>query len=132
MNELDTRTAYRLQAIKAATKSKSMSAIELADAIHICHQSTLAYVRELHGDGRIHIAGWRDTSPGKRAALYRWGHGDDAPKPAPKTRAELQRAYKERLRKDGHGYDRLLATDRARYSARKAASTKNTWLGALQ
>lgn len=131
MNHRNQRTIRRLLAIKAATLHKSLSALELAEAVHVCHPSALDYIRDLHANGQMHITGWRDTAPGKRAALYRWGPGTDAPKPVPRTKAELQRAYIARLRKDGMAYDRLRAADRVRSVVAKAKSTKNTWLGAL-
>lgn len=119
MSELDARTAHRLAQFQSVTTDCALSAIEIAEAIHICHPSALQYVRHLLGDNprigdRIHIERWEEIGPGKRAALYRWGGGKNKRKPKAMTPVEVQRAFRRR------------AKDRA-----ELASKPNPWYSAL-
>jgi hypothetical protein len=136
MNFDNPHTIRRIKAIEVAITKKSLSAIEIAEAIHICHQSALRYARHLLGGDpvkgeRIHIDGWRDVATGIRVPLYRWGAGRNAPKPKPKTRVELVREYRKRVRKDPVRNAFYLARQRARDRADRAAAKPQTPWSAL-
>jgi hypothetical protein len=103
MNELDSRTARRIAAIEAAISISPLSALDIAEAISLCHQSALEYVRYLLGDDpkigdRIHIESWYEIEPGRRVPLYRWGGGKNKRKPRPATKEQSNRAYRERVK----------------------------------
>jgi hypothetical protein len=64
------------------------------------------YVHQLHDEGKVHIASWKTDAAGKirggvYQARYRMGAGEDQPKPAPLTPAQVYRRTKARVRKAG-------------------------------
>lgn len=129
MNELDSRTIRRLSAIEAALTARALTAGELAAATFMHSNSALEYSRNI-GD-RIHIEGWRETGPGRRVALYRWGAGKNKPKQRAKSSAQNERNRVARIKKDPDAHARYLAIHRARYAVRKAKKTPQHWASAL-
>jgi hypothetical protein len=57
----------------------------------------LTFTKLLREAGLLHIGEW-EVSGQIRAPSWVWGGGKDAPKPPPKTRAEIDRAYEARAR----------------------------------
>lgn len=47
----------------------------------------------------VRVSGWQQATSGCPAAVYRMGRGPNAPKPAVKTRAEIQREHRQRRAK---------------------------------
>lgn len=130
MNERDIRTKKRLADIQSAT-AIPLSQIELSRAVYMNECSTGEYLRELVASGRMHIAGWRETAPGHRVALYVCGAGRNVSKPRPRSKVMLERARIRRIKADPDAHDRFLSVHRARYAARKAVKTPQSWLSAL-
>lgn len=133
MNENDSRTARRLKAIEGELTAKPLTAVQLAAAIHVVHVSALEYIRHLMSPAnkRIRIARWRRL-PGHIVAVYRWGSGPDAPKPAAMTAVESARAARKRLCSTEEGRELLRAKERARYQRKKALARPQSWFAALE
>src|SRR5690625_2951187 len=78
------------------------------------------WITDLHRAGEIHIESWvRGGTPGPWLPVYAPGEGRDARKPAPKTDAQVSRAYRARARRSGE-WEHRLARQRARYWAGRA------------
>jgi hypothetical protein len=131
MNPSHTLTVRRLDAIEKALKARAMTAAELAGAVHIGHVAMLRYIRELMALGQIRIERWKRSGVRHWCACYRWGKGENAPKPAPITNKIAQRAYRERIRKDPLANELFLARNRARDRAQSATKKPQQWFSAL-
>jgi hypothetical protein len=136
MDESRALTKHRIACIQAATTGKALSIYELANAIHVCHQSALRYVRHLAGNDpangdRMHVARWREIKRGVWAALYKWGDGSNATKPAPRKRIDLNRYWREKRKSDPVEHALHLARERGKYRAKRAAKTPQTPFSAL-
>jgi hypothetical protein len=83
--------------IIAAIMHKPFTAVELAGMVH-CHvRTSRMIVAKLHADGRVFIQEWKPIgNNGSHVAAYRYGIGDDVPKPAPMTQAERGRKLREK------------------------------------
>jgi hypothetical protein len=112
-------TIRRVGMIEDAIKEEALSAHDLAKAIKMCHQSTLDYIKMLLGNDpkrgeHIHIERWKKITPQVRAALYRWGAGKNARKPAAKSKAAIQRKYRGKIRRNPQANEEFLARSRER------------------
>jgi hypothetical protein len=54
------------------------------------------YLDLLVAQGKLHVTGWRRASRGPMRAVYAFGPGETAPKPAPLTGAEKSRSHRWR------------------------------------
>jgi hypothetical protein len=61
--------------------------IRIARATHSAQSGVLDGLEELRDQGRAHIVAWTMTNP--IAPVFASGSGVDAPKPAPRTRAQM-------------------------------------------
>jgi hypothetical protein len=118
MNELNSLTMRRIAAIKKAITPKGMTAYEVGDAIYLNHKSASTYLVHLAETDRVHVCGWRHSST-VPTAIYRWGTGENAPRPSPKTQAEGQHAYRDRIRQDPIANAFFLAKKRAHGRAQR-------------
>ncbi len=130
MNLRDIRTIKRLADIEAAT-ARPISLIDIAAKCYLNECCAGKYLRILVAEGKMHVAKWHEIEIGRKVALYVWGAGDNAIKPAPRGRAELERMRIKRIKADKDAYDHFLSMHRGRYAARKAVSRQNSWMGAL-
>lgn len=89
--------SVRRPRIIEAIMDKPFTAVELAGMVH-CHvRTSRMIVAKLHADGKIFIQEWKKTgNNGSHVAAYRYGIGDDVPKPAPMTQAERGRKLREK------------------------------------
>lgn len=74
---------------------------EIAEHTGLCKGTIIRYLKLLHKRGIVRIAEWhKDGSNRHWIMFWEWNpeHKKDAPKPKPKTRAEVQRGCKERKR----------------------------------
>lgn len=129
MNANDIRTVKRLTDIKAAITARAMTSSQLAEVIHINRASTNKYIRDLLGD-RIYIESWICASF-HITATYRWGKGENAPKPSASTKKQYEKKRIERIRKNPEMHDRYLSYHRARTATNRAKSKPNTWASSL-
>lgn len=73
------------------------SRAELADRTSLNPLTVGAYLRALHRKGVIYVQAWRKDALGRSVtALYTLGMANDAARPAPKSRQQVAREYKQR------------------------------------
>lgn len=59
------------------------------------HRYMCRLINTLHAKGVIHVSAWERDAKGRMAIrVYSLGHGKDAKKPAPKSRAAVNRTYR--------------------------------------
>jgi hypothetical protein len=131
MNERDIRTIKRLKSIKAAISKRALTRRQLATAIHMCDVSAGQYVAELLAMGSIHISDWDTSVPNHIIPKFRWGAGENKPRPYVRSKTELESARMKRIKADTDAHERHLARHRAHYAVKKAVKKPNTWMGAL-
>lgn len=131
MNMLDIRTIKRLADIEAAMTPQAITQVQLAQTCHMTQVTAGSYIRELLATKRIHIEVWVEASNRHKVAAYRWGAGRNRTKPRPRTKAEIQREWKKRLKTDPVAFELFLAKYRARDRADRARTKPQSWLSAL-
>ena len=70
---------------------------ELADETGLHHLTVSIHVRALYKEGVVRIGGWDHDSMGRQQIkVWAWGKGEDAPKRAPQTNAQINRRTRAR------------------------------------
>lgn len=70
--------------LKQALEVNPDHAKSLADRTGVSYRRVGEFLKVMHGEGRIHITGWRKTERnGPPFPIYAWGEGDDIRKPKP-------------------------------------------------
>jgi predicted ArsR family transcriptional regulator len=94
------RAARRMDAIRQALLVKPMDAAEVAAEIGANKRWIINYLQKLHAEGKAHIAQWKwERRGGAPRPVYSSWPGEDAPRPAPTTKAEKERARRAKYRK---------------------------------
>lgn len=102
---------------------REMTAAELVKAVLL--ERARIYVIELHADGKVHVARWKQDATGAyRSPMYAAGPGVDAARPDPQTEHEKCARYWARLKADPHRHAHYLQRNRMR-------NVPQTWLSAL-
>lgn len=105
-----------VEAIRQGTRSIS----EVALAAHTADRHASRILRYLHDQRAIHIASWRRGRCGPPTALYRWGAGQDAPRPEPMKDALKCKRYRESQRKKfGENYGLVHSAQKKRVEGRR-------------
>lgn len=96
------RAAIAMQDIADALAIAPMSRMELNTALDYNPSRVAHYVRRMHREGLIHIVKWlkRPCGHGKFMAVFTIGPGKDAPRPKPKTRAQVSRDVRKKIKAD--------------------------------
>lgn len=70
--------------LKLALEESPDHAKSLAERTGVSYRRVGDFFKDMHGEGRIHITGWRKTARnGPPYPIYAWGEGDDVRKPQP-------------------------------------------------
>lgn len=94
---MTTRTEQRL--VAALKKKKHGDSSSLAERAIMSVGRAQIILKKLHEAGSVRIVGWkRPQGSGALAAIWAWGKGADAPRPAKLTNAERCRRYQAALR----------------------------------
>lgn len=115
----------KIARMKVLLDKKSMSAKELADAVHTSVRNMNGYLRFLKLNGLIYIQIYKKVQYKNKelyCAFYRFGSKPDAIKPAPKTAAEKGREKRERILSDPELHDFFNAKRRT-----KRIKPKSDW-----
>ncbi len=89
---------------------------DIAAAIHTVPRNAQCLLRQLHDEGRVHVAAWRrSTGEGQRGRQYLrlWdvGPGPDAPRPQPDDPVTIRRRRLARVKaRYGDDYLKVLAS----------------------
>lgn len=102
---------------------------EIAARALVSDSTCRLWIRRLRADGQCHISKWTRTS-GHPVPTHTPGGGKDAKCFPPLTMAEWCRKSRQRAELDGRA-DILRARRVAKRTAKRAATTPNTWLSAL-
>lgn len=96
-----THSEQRMRQILESLKESPKTAIEISGVLGLSEKSGWQYLRHMHDHGRIHISGWRyaETHPCP-SAMYSAGNRPDKRRPRAKTRAEICRDFRKRLKTD--------------------------------
>lgn len=105
------RTLDKTVAITLALQERELTTHQIAREFGLSSGSAAAMVGALRRDKRIHRAGWAKDAAGRLfVPTYRWGEGDDAPRPgrsrSPAQHMRLLRAQ----RKAGAKLDEAMTT----------------------
>lgn len=107
---VDYSVALRDQ-MKVIIQRQGMTYYEIARRADRLHSTVVTVVKKLKRDGLLHIDGWRKT-PGRTGpmeALFIWGPGKDAAKPARDTSAEKCQRYRNKTK--GVHHSQLIKRD---------------------
>ena len=98
----------------------------------VSQAAVLRWVRLLHADHKIHIAGWRPhPRAGAAMAVYAVGDLPDAPcKLKHLTKRQIRLRFEAKAKKDGR-YDSMKARWRSKYWVRKASAVGDPLVAAL-
>jgi hypothetical protein len=88
----------RLARIEAMLTERPHSIHELADKLHCAKKTAILYVNHLKP--QIHVAKWQRNPDGGPTPLWAWGKQRDACRPKKYTRADRNRRYADRKRRD--------------------------------
>jgi len=125
----------KLAKIRQLLRDQSMTAHELAEAVPISKRWVQAYINHLKEDDRVYISRWtKEVGQCERMyprPAYRAVHvPNDAPKPAPLTRAQKQARKHEKMMSDPIKYGQHIAKERERRAARTGKAlpaVRTTW-----
>ena len=96
--------------------------VQLQQALELCEAVVWRWVKLLHDARQIHVDEWcRPKGCRRYVPVYALGDGPDAPKPEGKTKAQEDRDYRARRRKDPARMADERARKRRRYWATKPA-----------
>lgn len=88
----------RVDQVQTLLKLQEMTSRELAAGMSWCLQHTLYFLRGLHADQMIHIDDWVNDKHGRPITpLWRWGKGEDAPRPGRKPQVYQKRPRRDRM-----------------------------------
>jgi len=81
---------------------------QAADEIGMLRTTASSAMAILHEDGEVHIADWTKLLTGGVVAVYKFGKGEDVPRPSsnPKKQAENKRRAKERAESEQRRVER--------------------------
>lgn len=74
--------------IESRLTTSSLTVREVAKLIYASETGLAPYFKMLHQTGQIHIVGYArefKTKYESKLPIWKWGAGEDVPKPAPKT-----------------------------------------------
>lgn len=120
----------RLALIDQAIATTPLNHKEIAALTFTSERHMIDCLKTMVADGRAHVAAWGKNGQ-SRTPLYLAGPGKPALRPKPKTRAELRKAYRARIRKDPVANELFLARKRAKGWASRAAKKPQTWASTL-
>lgn len=98
--------SVRLPRLIALITTKGYTAVELSGILHCTVRSSRDMISRLRADNKVHIQSWRKTSVTQWSAVYRYGIGVDAVKPAPVS--SRNRLLKHRAKEDADAKERRL------------------------
>lgn len=88
----------RIMKIQHLLRMGKMTVREIAESIFLSKRWTQGYINHLHSEKKLHICEYRNVlrcnGAGLFIAVYCWGDGKDAKKPAPMTKAEIKKKYR--------------------------------------
>lgn len=88
----------RVDQVQELLKCQEMTSRELAAGMAWSHKHTLYFIRQLRADRMIHIDDWVNDHGGRPIVpLFRWGKGEDAPRPGRKPQVYQKRPRRDRL-----------------------------------
>ena len=96
MNYQSEPAQRRIDRIQSVLRGQELTVHEISALIHLTFECTKGYIKVLHTEQLIYIAGYRrNPVRGNFLPLYRWGIAADAPKPKPLTERERLEAAME-------------------------------------
>lgn len=75
---------------------EDLEVYQLAEALHMSRRNINQYVQYLLLTEQIHIGSWRSRDSWGPVKRYRLGPGRDAPRPRPRTSAELSARHRQK------------------------------------
>lgn len=130
MNPNNPQSIRRMDMIKAVLSDKPMMVNEISAAVFLNECSVREYLAYLHGERLIYIAEWPKNNCA-RGAAYKLGKRKDAPRPAPRTMAQYNKTYLDKVTSDPVRHDLRLAKRRAKAWAARASEAPKSWLSSL-
>lgn len=87
--------AYKVIGLFKANPTETFTVAEVANELGIWTAPARLHVQYLWFLKLVHIAEW-DRTPFHITPTYKWGSKKDAPKPEPRTHAQIAKRYRER------------------------------------
>ena len=103
--------SVRLPRIVSLLQRVGCTAPEVATKVYCTERSAQILINKLRQQGVVHIQEWR-RSGNVLVAVYRYGIGTDAVKPAPMTPAERLKRWRSKETLDDHAF--RMARERAK------------------
>lgn len=120
-----------IEKILSAIKTKPMSYYQIAEEIHVNCQTAKNYMKWLNQNGLVYISKWVWQKQGDRSFQVQYfaiGNRQNAPKPKPMTRAEIDKRRREKLKLDKEKLDKVNAKRRLKRQQIKLQPELQIWI----
>lgn len=127
------RTASRIKLEKIYTQlgKSALNVYEIAKLISTNHKTADSYMRFMKMNKLVYIKHWKFMAVGQRnfqVAYYTLGKKQDAPKPPPMSRSEIDRRRRERIKADKERLDKVNAKRRLKRMGHKLQPELEIWM----